>query len=405
MGNAAILWDREIVWGDRFHDVIQLDQRNVRDPYSPIRLYPRIHVMKIFHCNHCDQLVYFENTSCVNCGSLLAFLPDRREICSLENSGTGTWRHPGELKAHYRLCANYTQHNVCNWAVDVDDPDPYCRSCRLNQTIPDLRVEGNRVAWAKLELAKRRVVYSLEALKLPVVSKKYDTRGLFFEFLADNPGVPVLTGHDEGLIILNIAEADDSEREKRRHSLHEPYRTILGHFRHEVGHYYWDRLIRDTDRLPAFRAIFGDESVNYDEALKIHYAQGAPANWQESYISSYSTTHPWEDWAESWAHYLHMTDTLETASASGLSLRPRRSGEPSLSQSDFSLGSFDQMIANWFPLTHVLNNLNRGLGLPDGYPFIISPPVIEKLRFIHETIIRFRPERRLSDQFEMNVHS
>lgn len=354
-------------------------------------MYLRTNDMKIFHCNHCDQLVYFENTTCVNCGSLLAFLPDRREICSLEMGEGGVWRHPGELNAQYRLCENYVQHNVCNWAVDVNDPDPFCRSCRLNETIPDLSVPGNINAWGRLELAKRRMVYSLDALRLPVVSKKYDPNGLAFQFLADDPGAPVLTGHDEGLIVLNIAEADDSEREKRRHSLHEPYRTILGHFRHEVGHYYWDRLIKDTERLMPFRALFGDESFSYDEALKIHYSQGAPSNWQDSYISSYSTMHPWEDWAETWAHYLHMVDTLETAAACGLSLKPRRAGEPSLSNESFGLGSFDQMIASWFPLTHVLNNLNRGLGLPDGYPFVISPPVVEKLRFIHETIINFRP--------------
>lgn len=355
-------------------------------------MYLRIYGMKIFHCDRCDQLVYFENTSCVSCGSLLAFLPDRREICSLEKMDNGFWRHPGELNAQYRLCENYVQNNVCNWAVEAHDPEPFCRSCRLTETIPNLTVDGNKMAWSRLEMAKRRLVYSLDALRLPVVSKKVDPQhGLAFKFLADNPGKPVLTGHDEGLIVLNIAEADDSEREKRRHSLHEPYRTILGHFRHEVGHYYWDRLIKDTNLLEPFRALFGDESYSYDEALKVHYTNGAPANWQASFISSYSTMHPWEDWAETWAHYLHMTDTLETAAASGLSLKPRRAGEPMLNSADFGLGSFDQMIASWFPLTYVMNNLNRGLGLPDGYPFVVSPPVVEKLRFIHETVVNFRP--------------
>lgn len=359
----------------------------------PKSVYLRSIGMKIFHCDHCDQLVYFENTSCVNCGSLLAFLPDRREVCSLENVGNGIWRHPGELNSQYRLCENYVQHNVCNWAVGVNDPDPFCHSCRLNQIIPDLSFIGNITAWAKLELGKRRMVYSLDALKLPVVSKKYDPQhGLAFQFLADDIGSSVMTGHDEGLIVLNIAEADDAEREKRRHSLHEPYRTILGHFRHEVGHYYWDLLIKNTDRLEPFRALFGDESFSYDEALRIYYAQGAPSNWQESYISAYSTMHPWEDWAETWAHYLHMADTLETAGACGLSLLPKRAGEPRLRHASGNLGSFDRMIDGWFPLTYVMNNLNRGLGLPDGYPFVISPPVVEKLRFIHETIVNFRPE-------------
>ena len=84
-----------------------------------------------------------------------------------------------------------------------------------------------------------------------------------------------------------------------------------------------------------------------------------------------------------------MTDTLETAAACGLSLRPPRADEPSLKRRPADgqpRASFDRMIDDWFPLTYVLNNLNRGLGLPDGYPFVLSPPAIEKLRFVHETI-------------------
>lgn len=345
--------------------------------------------MKIFHCDHCDNLVYFENTNCVNCGNVLAYLPDRQEICSLEIGEDKNWRVPkSDQYEAYRLCQNYVEHNVCNWAVRSDEDTPYCVSCRLTENIPDLTVPGNKEAWARLETAKRRLVYSCLALGLPVTSKKDQPEGgMIFDFLADNPGQPVLTGHDEGLIVLNIAEADDAEREKRRLQMHEPYRTLLGHFRHEVGHYYWDVLIKGSDRLQACRDVFGDESFSYEEALKIHYEQGAPANWQESYISAYATTHPWEDWAETWAHYMHMSDTLETAAACGLSLLPSRPDEPHLApQSGNPASTFDEMIQNWYPLTHMLNSLNRGLGLPDGYPFVISTPIVEKLRFIHETI-------------------
>jgi len=178
------------------------------------------------------------------------------------------------------------------------------------------------------------------------------------------------------------------QRERRRLQLHEPYRTLLGHFRHEIGHYYWERLLAGSDRLEAFRAAFGDERADYAEALKRHYEQGPPEQWQERFISTYASAHPWEDWAETWAHYLHMTDTLEMAAACGLSLRPRHADEPSLKTAgqDKPLGSFEQKIEAWFPLTYVLNNLNRGLGLVDGYPFVLSPPVIEKLRFVHDTI-------------------
>jgi hypothetical protein len=354
--------------------------------------------MKIFHCGHCDQLVFFENTTCVNCGHTLAYLPDREDMGTLEPDGEERWRSlsPGAEGRAYRLCPNYSQQNVCNWAVPADDPNPYCLSCRVTRVIPDLSRPGVREGWAKLETAKRRLIYSLLCLDLPLASKSEDPeRGLSFEFLADpdpnTPGAaPVLTGHDNGVITINVAEADDAEREKRRNALKEEYRTLLGHFRHEIGHYYWDRLIQGTDRIEEFRRLFGDEREDYGEALERHHQQGAPSDWEESFVSAYASTHPWEDWAETWAHYLHMTDTLETAVECGLSLRPKRSDEPALKPNIAVVGkrpaSFDQMIERWFPLTYVLNNLNRGMGLQDAYPFVLSTPALDKLRFVHEVV-------------------
>ncbi|HEY2759166.1 MAG TPA: putative zinc-binding peptidase [Pirellulales bacterium] len=362
--------------------------------------------MKIFHCDHCDNLLFFENVLCVKCQHALAYVPDLADIQSLEAAGENLWkpaRRKGESRT-YRLCANYVNHNVCNWAVPSDDPNPLCESCRLTRVIPDLNRSGNQEAWYRLEVAKRRLVYTLMYLKLPILNREDDPKhGLAFEFLADvvppadgkaatpsQPTKPILTGHSDGVITINVAEADDAEREKRRMQLHEPYRTLLGHFRHEVGHYYWDRLIKDSDRLEPFRGLFGDDQIDYGQALEAHYAKGAPADWQQHFVSSYASSHPWEDWAETWAHYLHMVDTLETAANCGLSLRPVRKDEPTLKKAPEprpeKYGSFDTMIDNWFPLTYVLNNLNRGLGLSDGYPFVLSTPVIEKLRFVHETI-------------------
>ena len=201
----------------------------------------------------------------------------------------------------------------------------------------------------------------------------------------------MLTGHADGVITLNVAEADEVERERRRLRLHEPYRTLLGHFRHEVGHYYWDRLIKDSPLIDDFRERFGDERQDYDQALQQHYDQGPRIDWQQQFVSAYASVHPWEDWAETWAHYLHMTDTLETAAACGLTLRPRRADEPMLKSPPPALpatrfAAFDRLIDDWFPLTYVLNNLNRGMGLPDGYPFVLSPPAVEKLKFVHETL-------------------
>jgi hypothetical protein len=351
--------------------------------------------MRIFHCDHCDHLIFFENHSCVSCGRQLAFLPDIAEIGSLDPGTPGTWVSPlaGASPVGYRLCANYTTHNVCNWAIPADDPDTLCSSCRLTRAIPDPSVLWQREAWYKLEVAKRRLVYSLLQLRLPVANRVDDPQhGLAFAFLADQPQAsgPVLTGHLDGVITINLAEADDAERERRRLQLHEPYRTLLGHVRHEVGHYYWERLIAGTRLLGPFRALFGDERADYGTALQAHYASGPPGDWQSRFISSYATAHPWEDWAESWAHYLHMTDTLETAAACGVSIRPRRRDEPALPRVPAAAGSpdaaFDRLLDSWFPMTYVLNNLNRGLGVPDAYPFVISPPAIETLRFIHEVI-------------------
>lgn len=352
--------------------------------------------MKIFHCDHCDQLIFFENVQCVHCERLLAYLPDLEVVGSLDKTAEGLWLSPLERAQgrRYRLCENYTKHNVCNWAIADDETNLLCQSCRLTRVIPDLASPANRESWYKLEAAKRRLVYTLVKLRLPLRDKWDDPKdGLAFEFLSDAAAPApshVLTGHARGVITINLAEANDAEREKRRLQLHEPYRTLLGHFRHESGHYYWDHLIPAKDRLEPFRRVFGDETQDYAQALKRHYENGPPFDWQNRFISSYAAAHPCEDWAETWAHYLHMIDTLEIAAACGLSLQPRRRAEPALMAAPNPLAdnpkSFDHLLSSWFPLTYVLNNLNRGLGLADGYPFVLSPPVIDKLRFIHETL-------------------
>jgi hypothetical protein len=351
--------------------------------------------MKTFHCSHCQNLVFFENIRCLNCGRSLGFLPDRRIMAALTPGDEGLWKAeipPGDVQP-YRLCANYDQVSVCNWVVPTEDPSDYCRSCRLNRIIPDLSFERNRVAWFRLEVAKRRLLYTLMGLDLPAQPKDGNHGGLAFEFLEDSTNGDakrVLTGHDNGLITINIAEADDVHRERQRSLQKEPYRTLLGHFRHEIGHYFWDQLIAYGPLLEDFRALFGDERADYQRALERHYAEGPPAQWEDSFISAYSTMHPWEDWAESWAHYLHMVDALETAGATGLALRPKRPDEPQMQPPPDPLNpnyrNFDAMIEAWLPLTYVLNNLSRGLGLPDSYPFVLSASAIRKLRFIHDTI-------------------
>ncbi len=361
--------------------------------------------MRTFHCTACEALIFFENTKCLNCGRALAFASEQMRMLGLEPAPDGLWQPVGKTEEPgiaYRLCGNYVTHGVCNWAVPADSAEPLCLSCGLTHTIPSLDHPENRVAWAKLEAAKRRVVYALLELKLPLLSKVQDAqRGLEFQFLSDSAALSgdrgrILTGHDDGLITINIAEADDVYREKQRQHQNEPYRTLLGHFRHEIGHYYWDRLIDNTPLQERFRGVFGDERRDYAQALKKHYERGVPANWEENFISGYATSHPWEDWAESWAHAMHMVDALETAHAVGLSVHPARRDEPELSiPSKSSLArieGFTQLIDDWKSLTYVLNNLTRGLGLADAYPFVLSPPVVEKLRFVCDAIVAAKPQ-------------
>jgi len=352
-------------------------------------------LMKTFHCTACQALLFFENTQCLSCGHTLAFDADRLTLLSLSPQDDGTWapvEDSSEQGSTYRLCGNYTEHGVCNWALRSDAPGTLCIACGLSHTIPDLSVAGNLDAWRRLETAKRRLLFNLMSLQLPILSKREDpARGLEFQFMSDVVSVNgdrsrVLTGHDNGIITINVAEADDVHREAQRLLHREPYRTVLGHFRHEVGHYYWDRLIQGTDLLTPFRELFGNDGEDYQAALNLHYSQGAPANWSDRYISAYASMHPWEDWAESWAHVMHMVDALETAHAIGLSVRPKRADEPALAvpakPSTARIGDFDQLVGEWYALSYVLNNLTRGLGLPDAYPFVLSGPVVEKLRFV-----------------------
>lgn len=355
--------------------------------------------MKIFHCDHCHQIVYFENHSCTNCGSLLGFCPDLRAHFAFEAAGDGRWRNLGfkSENRYYRQCLNYSREDVCNWMIPEGSPENYCQSCGLNQTIPDISNPDYKHYWHQLEIAKRRLVYSLLRLGLPVCNKNEDPEnGLAFAFLAGHrmyyrERKPVMTGHDKGLITINISEANDAVREKMRLNMKERYRTLLGHFRHEVGHYYWFRLLSSPELLEKFRGLFGDERADYTASLRNYYDQREQgANWQFNYISQYASAHPWEDWAETWAHYLHMTDTLETANSWGISLNPVQ-GHPQSSQTSgvpviAGVEDFDQMLNAWVWVTCALNSLNRSMGMKDVYPFVLSSGVVDKLRYVHSII-------------------
>lgn len=333
--------------------------------------------MKTFHCDRCDGLLFFDNVLCGGCGQAVVYDPATQTVVTLADKPLRPCHNAGD--------------GGCNWAVPEDDPSPYCASCRLTRTIPDLSVPGNRERWIAIEGAKRWLLYGLARLRLPAEPKETPDapQGLAFDFMGETvDSGAVMTGHDEGLVTLNVAEADDAERERRRLELGEPYRTLLGHFRHEIGHYYWNLLIRDADRVDAFREVFGDESIDYAEALKRHYEQGPPPDWQTRYVSAYAASHPWEDWAETWAHYLHLVDCLETAADAGLSLQPARRDEPRLPKlpPDPQQQPFATLTSSWFALTYALNNLNRSMGLRDAYPFVLQDAVLAKIGWIHDLL-------------------
>ncbi|MGR3809946.1 zinc-binding metallopeptidase family protein [Jiulongibacter sp. NS-SX5] len=350
--------------------------------------------MKIFQCTSCFQPVFFENSYCENCNSTLGYLDSNYQMVAL-NSAQQQWTING---IDYKFCKN-KNHHVCNWLVPAASISGYCTACDLNKTIPNISIPENYKRWQKLELAKHRLIYSLQKLNLPIVSKhKDEENGLAFDFLSakvkDKDGKPIMTGHMNGLITIVLSEADSVSREQIRKSLKEPYRTLAGHFRHEVAHYYWTSLVfQKPEVLQAFRDLFGDETVSYKDSLETYYKNGAPENWRTNFISKYATAHPWEDWAETWAHYLHIINTMDTAYHFGLN------GDPHLPNTEhMEIISFDpyqnvefkKILEETVPLFFAINSLNRSMGIPDIYPFVISDAVKVKLEFIHRLLLNQR---------------
>jgi hypothetical protein len=343
----------------------------------------------------CGTAIFFRNTQCLNCKAPLGYLPDTLSLVAF-NPGPDPHTICADGRDHlYEYCGNRETPALCNWLVEGSDPNTLCIACRLNRTIPDLNDTDNARYWGSIEAAKRRLVSQLLALGLPVRSRvEEDTvRGLMFDFLRSPPkGPAVMTGHANGLITMNVEEADDVKREKIKHDLHEPYRTLLGNFRHEVGHYYWDLLVRDTKWLEPFRQLFGDERAIYAEALKRNYEAGPRSDWH-SYISSYAAMHPWEDWAETWAHYLHVVDSLGTALGFGLDAENLETQINPFTNKDLYAPDdpnalrFLELVNSSVEMIMVLNELAHSMGQPDFYPFVMSKPVVAKLQLVQMIVV------------------
>jgi hypothetical protein len=330
--------------------------------------------MRAFTCGHCSHLLFFENSLCLRCDATQGFLPSKLDLVPLGPDGFGD----------RESCANAAIAR-CNWLVEDEHPGGLCLSCRLTATRPADSDRDGLENFAAAEAAKRRLIFQLLDLRLPIGSD------LSFDLLSSE-GKPVMTGHADGVITLDLAESDDAHREQRRAELDEPYRTLLGHFRHEIGHYYWPSMVDRGARLERCRELFGDERNDYQEAIERHYDQGAPPGWNQRHVSAYATMHPWEDWAETWAHYLHIRDTLETAAQFGIVVTgPSDSDDPSLTAAPATNPvnrSFEPIIHDWLALSYALNAVNRSMGRDDLYPFTLAEPVVEKLSFVHECVER-----------------
>jgi hypothetical protein len=345
--------------------------------------------MKLFECQNCSNLLYFENASCAKCSCHTGYLPAREIVSAVKPDGD-RWIALVDPDGRYRFCANWERH-ACNWLIEATSETIYCRACQHNRTVPSFADHKSHSLWVLMETAKRRLFYSLIKLRLPLpLPNSGDGESLEFDFLTEHTGHKVFTGHDSGTITIALSEADDAKREQLRTNMHEPYRTLLGHFRHEVGHFYWDCLVRDRDRIESFRAVFGDESEDYGVALERYYAAGPPTDWQENFVSAYATMHPWEDFAESWAHYLHIVDTLEMGFAFGISVAPRLGPDhglhTSINRNPYAMSSIEELMAEWLPLSFAVNSINRTMGQPDLYPFVISPVAARKLDYIREIV-------------------
>jgi len=334
-------------------------------------------------CLVCRQLLFFENSKCLRCGTKVGYLPDAVQLVGLQPIGPHFERLDGE-SGRYRHCSN-REVARCNWMIPDDDEVNLCASCRLTSVRPNDTELDSLDAFADAEAAKRRLIHQLMVLGLPVVDRSVDAlSGVAFELLSSR-GQNVITGHDSGVITLDLSESDDAHREFVRQQLGEPYRTVLGHLRHEIGHYYWPHLVEQEGQLDTFRALFGDERVPYDEALVRYYEQG-DTDWSSSHVSKYATMHPWEDWAETFAHYLHIDAGLMTAESIGLTV-----GEPAVSAGEEAWTTRDhivmgEMVQSWLGLTLALNAMARSIGQADLYPFVLSPEVVEKLDFVHRCI-------------------
>jgi len=342
-------------------------------------------------CPVCGQLLALDAEVCPGCYSRVGYAPAPGSFhAALPN---GHWRDAAGAESDLAECANRGL-GVCNWLFETAPGRTLCDACRHNRTIPDLAVPGVHARWRKVEVAKKRCIDPLIRLGIPPALAGPAGFGLAFDILydpaAEQGGAPQLhTAHQAGVVTINLIEADDAARERARLSFGESYRTLAGHFRHEVGHYYWYRLVERSPDLEPFRARFGDERADYADAMGSYHARGDVGGWEDDFVSRYATMHPWEDFAETFAHYLHIVDTLATLGGFGISMTPQAgvaAGQRKAVDFDPYAADTATLVDAWIPLAFALNAVNRSMGQPDLYPFRMTPQIVAKIDFVNRLL-------------------
>jgi hypothetical protein len=271
------------------------------------------------------------------------------------------------------FCAN-RELIGCNWIAPQQGA--FCRSCAMTELAPDTSIANAMSNWAQTEAAKR---WALDNLGRWHWFRPEDPgTPPRFHILAEGP-TPVQMGHIEGVVTISVAEADPVVRTTRREALDEPYRTMIGHMRHEISHMLWWRLSLRADFLEAFRAMFGDERIDYAAEMQRHFNDGPPPDWRQRYLTAYASSHPHEDWAETAAHLVHLTDIADSFVAAGLS-SPELPGS---GWDPYAETNAEKLVWAAASLAVAVNHVNRSMGLSDLYPFVLSEAALRKLVFVH----------------------
>jgi hypothetical protein len=341
--------------------------------------------MRVFHCDRCGGIVAFAALACPACGAAIGYVSDQRTLrVVVPTSDPAVFRFdrgaPDDGRLMWR-CLNSAWG--CNWMLPADSEDTWCRSCQLTRGRPDVGRPAAIEAWMAAESAKRRLVHQLDELSLPVEIRS-DTMpdGLVFD-LVHLPGEGGITGHLDGVVTLDLAETDEHHRDVLRRRLGEPFRTVIGHLRHEIGHHFWARLVGQSNDLGSFRRLFGDERVDYAESVERYYADAGDAWDRTRFVTAYAAAHPLEDWAETFAHYLHILDAIDTAVAHDL-VPP--DSAPLLVSDVVGTLELTVILDAWRPINTAVNAIAETLGAPAVYPFDPVGVVVDKLAFVHRQV-------------------